>query len=73
MDIVLVFLQAHWQEIVLFLLGLNFWVKVGRFSALVKEALADSADGKLSDQEKVRLFDNGWAVIKGFFPNKSKV
>ena len=57
----------------LLLLVINYGAKLGRFFRLVRAALEASADGKLSDDEKVRLFDEGYAVLKGFFPNKSKV
>ena len=71
-SVVLDALEQYWSQIALFLLGLNFWAKLGRVKKLARAAIEASRDGKLDDAEKVVLWDEAWSVIKGFFPNRSK-
>lgn len=65
-------LQQYWSQISLFLLTLNFWAKLGRVKKLAKAAVEASRDGVLDNDEKVILWDEGYAIIKGLLPNRSK-
>jgi|SaaInl7_200m_RNA_FD_contig_21_52195_length_515_multi_10_in_0_out_0_2 hypothetical protein len=75
MDVLMDLLTNNWGYLVVVLVG---WVgknavKLGRAKKVITTALNASADGKLTKDEKAAVFDEVWAYLSGFWPDKSKV
>jgi len=69
-------LIENWELLVALILAFitgDLGLKLGKLRPVIKAIFESASDKKLDDEERLRLFKNAEAIIKGLFWNKSKV